>query len=354
MLKTETIPSSDGKSSRTLYLFLPDTPPRAILQICHGMCEYLLRYQPFAEYLCAKGVLVCGIDNAGHGQGAASTAKEEKQGKKAGDPLLGHIPGGKNLSLPVEDQYLVYEHLRKIYRHLPYLLFGHSMGSFLARKFITRYPDAMDGVILCGTSAGNQPLFWGILLARLLSLVFGKKHPSPLLMKLSFGHYNDKFPGEEGSAWLSRNRENVQRYDGDPLCGFTFTASTMGQMFGLLREINSEQWYNELPLSLPLLLVSGEEDPVGGYGNDIREIYEKLQDRELCNVAMKLYPGDRHEILNEEDRETVYADILAFLEEVIEGVNAARTEHYSLRFGGNSPAEPEETENTEEKGGQAL
>lgn len=204
-------------------------PAPAILQICHGMCEYFLRYRPFAEWLCERGVLVCGADHPGHGQRALEEGS------------LGCIPGGKDLSLAVEMQQEIYLHLRKTYRHLPYLLLGHSMGSFIARKYITRYKDTVDGVILIGTCAGNQPLSLGIAMADVISFFRGKRRPSRFLMRLAFGHYNDRFPGEKGSAWLSRNKENVKAHDGDPLCRFYFSASAMRQVFGCLREINADQ-----------------------------------------------------------------------------------------------------------------
>ena len=326
IFKTEILPlpfslsEKDGNRDCLLYLFLPDSPPRAILQICHGMCEYFLRYRPFAEWLCERGVLVCGCDHPGHGQRALE------------DGSLGYIPGGKDLSLAVEMQQEIYLHLRKTYRHLPYLLLGHSMGSFIARKYITRYKDTVDGVILMGTCAGNRSLSLGIAMADVISFFCGKRRPSRFLMRLAFGHYNDRFPGEKGSAWLSRNRENVKAHDGDPLCRFYFSASAMRQVFGCLREINADKWYDDLPLSLPVLLLSGEDDPVGEYGEGIRQIYGKMEDRELCHLGMKLYPGDRHEILNEEDRENVYGDILDFLNDVTEGVTDARTEHYNALF----------------------
>ncbi len=320
--KSEALPLPGVEGVFTDYsVFLPDSSPHGILQICHGMGEYFLRYTPFAEWMAAYGFVVCGADLPGHGVRA----------REAG--TLGVIPGGENLSLAVDLQVAVANRMRRTYRHLPYLLLGHSMGSFIARKTMVEHRDLFDGVLLLGTAGGDKRLPFGITLARLLSHLPGEGPHSSPLYRMAFAHYNDRFGGGS-SAWLTRDEEQRALHEADPLSGFAFSAAAMGQMFGCLREVNDPAWFDALPLALPVILLSGEEDPVGGYGKGVLDVYTEMEAREMCSLRYKLYPGARHELLFETNRDEVYADILAFCEEVVDGVRDARTESFAALFGG--------------------
>lgn len=312
MLKTETLLSTNQKTILTLRQFLPERSPCAILQVCHGMSEYFLRFRPLCDYLNARGVLVCGIDHAGHGEGTP-----EKE--------LGHVPGGKNLSVLVEDQKLVYDTMRKTYRHLPYVLLGHSMGSFVARKVLMEYPDAFDGAILSGTRADTSRLGLGMALTALIGLFCGKKHKGKLVSGLAFRHFNDRYGKPYAFDWICADPAVVSEYTADPLCGFAFSVSAYRQMFGLLRQINSPEWEEKLPLSLPILICGGDGDPVGNYGKDLQTLYDRLSERDFSDLRLHIYEGARHELHNDLCREQVFAEWSDFISGVVEGVNAART-----------------------------
>ena len=318
---------SDGQTKIAYYTFIPDENPIAILQICHGMAEHFTRYTPFAEWMCAHGVIVCGCDHKGHG-------KSVPEGGMYGD-----FGEGKALDVLMNDQKLLIDIMRKKYRYLPYIVLGHSMGSFVLRKMMigkpdttmdgsfssslkVGYPDAMDGVIICGTAGSGNPLGVGILLAGIVGKF--KNTPSPFLGKIAFAGYNKKTGSKIPNAWLTRDSEIVSAYNADPLCGFSFTPSAYKQLFEAIKTVNDSDWAKTVPAGLPTYVIAGDADPVGNYGEGPSEVFESLVEAELCDVDMKLYPGARHEILNETCKEEVYEDILNFILRVADGVKEAK------------------------------
>ena len=293
--------STEGRCQIFYTLWLPETTPRGVVQISHGMAEYIDRYAPLAEYLTSRGFAVCGNDHYGHGR-SVDTPDD-----------LGYLPRG-GADLLVDDLHLLTGILRERFPNTPITLLGHSMGSFVARLYAARYGTDIDAAIFMGSAGPGQPTAAGKLLARLVSAQRGGHFRSPLIDGIAFGSYNARLgKNAHKFAWLSRDEAVVSAYDADPLCGYIFTADGFHTLFDLLGRVSAKDWAAKLPPNLPLLVVSGGEDPVGGWGKGVRALYDILRSAG-CQVNLKIYPDDRHEILNELDRETVMADIAAWLE----------------------------------------
>lgn len=298
-------PSATGKHTLHGIAWIPDGPVRAIVQISHGMVEYIERYEPLAEYLTKKGILVAGHDHVGHGQSVSGPDEWGYFSVKDGESTL------------VEDLHALTLKLRQPYPDIPLMLLGHSMGSFVARRYMMTYGRDIDGAIVMGT--GNQPtyqLLAGQLLTTVLTLLHGDGYRSPLMARLLFGHSNRRVPHPRTeNDWLTKDTAIVDRYRGDPACTFRFTLNGYANLFALIRYVKKPAHIANIPRDLPVILLSGEDDPVGDYGRAVRQVYESWKQRGLTDLTMKLYPNDRHELINETDRETVFKDIGNWLEQ---------------------------------------
>lgn len=304
---TGTFQSTDGVHILNCYTYAPAQKPRAILQISHGMCEYIERYAEFADALCARGILVCGSDHLGHGKAAM------KQG------TLGYFAAKDGWKLLPEDLHQLTNQMKKEYPNTPYFLLGHSMGSFVARAYLSRYGNELNGAILMGTSGGNVFAGLGIFLANRIIRMKGEMYQSPLLNQLSSGLNNQRFLEEQDKhSWLTRDSSLRELYGKDPLCNFVFTAAGFRDLFALLRHVSSSQWADTVPKGLPILLTSGDDDPIGNYGKGVRKVKRRLDNANVRDVTLKLYEKGRHEILNEINRKTVYEDIGLFIERLLE------------------------------------
>lgn len=300
----DSIISSDGKSRIFYTAWCPDGEPRALLQLSHGMSEYADRYAPFARYMAERGYLVFGNDHLGHGRSAA-------------DGLLGYMPRG-GADILVDDLHRVADQVTAKYSGLPRFLMGHSMGSFVARLYLSRYGDSLDGCIIMGTAGPGQPTAAGKLLSRLVGRVKGGEHRSGLIDSVAFGSYCKGLGrGAHKFAWLSRDAESVAAYDADELCGFVFTADAFYTLFDLLGRVSEAKWADTVPKQLPLLLISGEADPVGGYGKGVRKVYDRLRVAGVKQVDLLTYPNARHELLWEVTscRDRAYSALAAWVEE---------------------------------------
>ena len=301
-LKKGSFLSADGTNRVAYYIFVPYKTPTAILQISHGMSEHIMRYEPFADFLCECGVVVCGNDHLGHGNTAAD------------DASLGYIAPRGGADLMVADLKKMTELIRAEYESFPHILFGHSMGSFLAREYLATYKDATDAAIISGTAGPESPTGAGKLAARLNGKLFGERNRSEFIYKLAFGSYSKKYPkGSSEYLWLSRDEATQKAYAEDKFCGFRFTASAYCDLFDVLGRVSSKKWAKKINKNTPILMISGDMDPVGNYGKGVMEVYRRLKAADVRDVTLKLYADGHHEMLNEINRYDVFYDILAWL-----------------------------------------
>lgn len=300
-LKKGSFSSADGVSNVAYYVFVPYKEPTAILQISHGMSEYLMRYEPFADYLCERGVVVCGNDHIGHG----NTAPDNDS--------LGYIPCN-GADMMVADLKKMTDLIRAEYGGLPHILLGHSMGSFLAREYLAQYKDSADAAIISGTAGPESPTGAGKLAAKLNIKLFGERNRSEFIYKLAFGSYSKKYPkGSSEYLWLSRDEDVQEAYAEDKFCGFRFTSAAYCALFDLLGRVSKKKWADKINKDTPILMISGDMDPVGNYGKGVMKIYDRLREAGVREVSLKLYADGHHEMLNEINRYEVFADILAWL-----------------------------------------
>lgn len=301
------IGSTNGKNKLHVIMWQPVAGTKAILQIAHGMSEYIDRYDRFATYMAGQGILVIGNDHLGHGESVADADE------------LGYFPTKELSKTVVKDLYKVTKNIRARYPYIPFFLLGHCMGSFLARRYMTTYENQLDGIIIMGT--GTQPpkaLKAARTLAGAIGMAKGEKYRSDRMRRLAFGSFNKRIkPVRTPYDWLSVNTENVDKYMEDALCGFSFTINGYKTLYDVVSFVQDGANIRKVPKELPMLFVSGEEDPVGGYGEGVRAAARSYISEGAERVELKLYPGDRHEILNERDYETVQEDILRFVRTVI-------------------------------------
>ena len=296
-------PSSDGVHTIHAHEWFPQSSPIAVIQIVHGVAEHIGRYQHLAQFLTAYGFVVCGEDHLGHG----NTVQDGRYGAFA--PQNGW-------KLVVAD----IARLRRIQgeKHpgVPYFLLGHSMGSFLTRTYLIDHPGTVDGAILSGTGQEPAPLVaFGKLLAGLECRRLGYDGVSPLVDRLSLGAYNRRFrPNRTSADWLSRDEEQVDAYLADPLCSHKSSVSMFRDMMGGLQYIARRENLARMDPDTPVYFFSGDQDPVGGMGKGVRKVYAMFQAAGCRDVTLKLYPGGRHEMFNELDRQQVFDDLLAWLE----------------------------------------
>ena len=296
--------SINAKDGKKLFVYCWDKveEPKAMIQIFHGMAEHAGRYKEFAEFLNAQGFIVYASDHRGHGK--TSGAVEE----------LGYI-GEDGFNVIVEDKHLIFEQMQLEHPGLPVFLLGHSFGSFLAQEYILRYGAELQGVILSGSAAqrGAQ-VFAGSLVASIERRIFGDRKQSKLLDHLSFGSYNKKIHNAGHKfAWLSTNLKEVEKYENDPFCGTVFTTGFFYYFMKGLKILYKKNRLSSIPKCLPIYILAGEEDPVGNYGELVKQLFKLYKEIGITDVQLKLYPGFRHEILNEVNKNLVYVDLLNWL-----------------------------------------
>lgn len=276
--------------------------PRAVIQIVHGMAEHAERYARFASAAVAQGYAVHADDHRGHGAAVAP-----------GDQ--GFLAEHNGWDLVVADLSALLDRIRETYPGVPVILLGHSWGSFLARDLASRRGGELAGLIILGTGAGPGTLTApGMALASAESRMRGARHRSRLLHALAFMPYRRHFaPNRTEVDWLSRDEEEVDRYLADPRCGFVCTARFFHDILGGMDRVSDVEHAASMPRGLPLLLASGESDPVGAMGAGVRRVATMYRRAGVREVSLLLYPGARHELLNETNRDEVTADLLAWI-----------------------------------------
>lgn len=296
--------SADGKNQVAAHLWHnPNTPPFCVVQISHGMCEYAGRYDDFARFLVDNGAAVYGNDHLGHGH----TAKSPE--------ALGHFTTRGGHRHVLQDLKTMNGLARQRFPGVPLVLLGHSMGSFYARRYAAEWPKTIDGLVLSGTAGPNPLAGLGIAVARLIEAVKGSYHRSNLLHAMAFGSYFKRIPNPKTPHdWVSRDAEIVAHYAADPYCDFRFTVNGFGELFTILRSVSSPKWARRVPRDLPVLMIQGGDDPVGAYDKGTAKVRGWLQNAGVKDLTYKLYPGARHEVLNETNRAEVYRDVLHFLQ----------------------------------------
>lgn len=295
----------DSKGAGRIHgiCWTPSQPPVAIMQIIHGIGDHAQRYEDFAEYLNGFGFLVVAEDHMGHGKSIQ------------GEGVRGYFHGGWFAA--VEDSYTLLQRTRQEHPELPYVLFGHSMGSFMTRTILAKHPDSgISAAILCGT--GWQPkalISVGIAICTAACKQLGEQKPNKLLETLVFSNYNKKVEHPRtGSDWLTRDSKVVDAYLNDPLCGFTPTAGLMRDLMKGIQFIQDPKNLAAMRRELPVLFIAGSDDPVGSYGKGVRQTEEAFRRAGMEDVTCKLYPLDRHEILNELNQQEVYQDVISWLQ----------------------------------------
>lgn len=284
--------------------YLPDNNEvKAVVAIHHGMAEHQQRYRDFISFLTENGFAVFMHDMANHGRSNQNKKETGFFGKKNGYKAL------------VQDFRTVFLMAKDKYPDKKIIVMGHSMGSFIVRCFTAWHSEAgFDGAIYMGTGGANPMASAGDFVSGAIAKLSGALHKSSLLDKMAFGSYNNKFEKRTGFDWLTRDTDIVDEYIADEYCGFLFSAQGMNDLVKLNIHANCEEWYNAVPKDIPILVISGDMDPVGNYGSDIKNIHAKLKSTGHSKAVLKLYKDGRHEILNEINKKEVYEDILSFIQ----------------------------------------
>lgn len=304
IIREFTYPSSDGLHQIHAREWAPEGQPRAVLQIAHGLADHIGWYAHVGQFLAEHGILVCGNDHLGHGK----TAGEEGP--------FGYFAPHDGWTLATADLRILHKLQGKKYPGIPYFLMGHSMGSFLVRTYLCRYPGEVDGAVLSGT--GQEP---ALLVAACKALsgtlcrLRGGTYVSPLILLLSLGAYNKKFaPNRTPSDWISRDERAVDACLADPLRAFLPTVCLYRDMMGGLQYIAHPKKLAQMEKSTPIYFFSGDRDPVGNMGKGVEKVAGMFRKAGCTDVTLKLYPGGRHEMVNEINKQEVLEDLLAWLE----------------------------------------
>lgn len=294
--------STNSVNQIAYYSIAPRENPIAVLQFCHGMAEHSKRYEAFGEFLASQGIVFCICDHLGHGESINSEADLGYFAKK---------DGWRNL---VEDAAKFTVIMKQQYPNIPYFIAGHSMGSFVARAYLSTHGELVDGGVIIGTGNATPLIAAGVSVSKLIAFFKGERYRSKLLDKLSFGGYTKRIADVRTSSdWLSRDAKHVDQYRTDPLCGFIFTASGFKDVSTMMRFVSTKKWAESVPKNLPIFLLAGDQDPVGEYGAGVKKVSTMLQTSGVKDVTLKLYEGGRHEILNETNYNEVYTDIASWI-----------------------------------------
>lgn len=303
MMKKEQIKIKSEKDGLILDCILiePDNNIKGVVQLAHGMNEHKERYIDFMEFLASNGYVVFINDHRGHGQSLKS--KDD----------LGYFYD-ENAEFVVDDLHQITSYLKEKYKSKKLILMGHSMGSMIVRKYISKYDDLIDGLIVCGSPSENKAATLGLKVIKIMKKIKGDKYRSKLIKKLMFGGYDKK--GELPNNWICSNNEIVKKYNEDELCQYEYTLNGYENIVKLMIDIYNPAIYNKKNVTLPILFVAGADDPVIFSEKDWNKAQEFLKNIGYKDTKGILYKNKRHEILNELDNKIVYNDILKWINKV--------------------------------------
>ena len=294
--------STDNIHTLKGLIYIPDGEIKGIFHIVHGMCEYIERYSHVFSALAEEGYVLCGYDNLGHGKTARDVGELG---------FIAHKDGWKYL---VNDVKAFEDAIKKLYPDKPLYLMGHSMGSFISRIAAENYGDGIEKFIICGTGGPNRAAPFGLLATDIIRILFGEKHKSNFVNKLAFGAYNKRFEGASDFEWITNDRDIITKYEADKYCNFKFSVSAMHDLVKLNQLSNRPAWFKSIRKDMPVLIISGSDDPVGSYGNGVTKVYERLKAAGVKDVTLKLYKECRHEIHNDNCKDEVIKDIIEFIQ----------------------------------------
>lgn len=293
---------SKGAGEIHVCRWMPENPPIGIIQIVHGIAEFASRYDVFAQYMNSLGYAVVAEDHMGHGKSIN------------GSGIQGYFHGGWFTA--VADTFELLSMTRKEFPDVPYILFGHSMGSFMARTILCKYPDSgISAAIICGTGWQPRPMLPVIIkLCNAICMHTGEQNPNHYLQNLIFGGYNKRVEHPRTAYdWLSRDNKSVDAYIADPLCGFVPSCGLLRDMLNGIKFVEDPKNLSAMNKQLPVYFIAGGDDPVGNYGKGVIQAAEEFRKTGMRDISQKIYPLARHEILNEINKEEVFHDIAAWL-----------------------------------------
>lgn len=296
--------SRDGQNKIHAVRYMPEEGEvKCVVQVIHGMSEYKERYEGFAKFLTDRGCVLVADDHLGHGQSVAEGG------------IYGYFCEQDPATVVVRDVHRLKKMTQALYPGVPYVILGHSMGSFILRNYLCRYGKGISGAIIMST--GMQPkalIALSKALVRVQKLFFGSKHVAKFIDKCAFGNYTVRIENPRTSSdWLTKDASVVDRYVADPKSGFIFTVNGFETLFELISRIQKRENLEKIPKQLPIFMVAGTDDPVGEYGVGVQRAYDSLKEVGIENLKLKMYESDRHELLNETDKEQVMEDIYQWI-----------------------------------------
>ncbi len=304
--------SKDGVTLLHAVSWAPDKEVKAVLQITHGMIEHIGRYDRFASYLADKGYFVIGQDLLGHGQSVRS------------EEYLGYFSQPDGNECLIRDMHQLRLLAQNEYPDVPYFMLGHSMGSFLLRQYLTEYPafpenGPLSGALILDTGYQSRSgLRFGMEMLKAAAAVAGWEYKSPLVLNAFLGNFDLRYlrEGHTLREWLTSDPEEMMEIYTDPLCNFLFSFNGYYQMLKGMETLTHKDRLGAMDKTLPVLFASGEGDPVGNFGKGVRKVYRQFQKAGMRRVSLRLYPGDRHEILHEKNKDQVYEDLYQWMEHI--------------------------------------
>ncbi|WP_249028645.1 alpha/beta fold hydrolase [Tannockella kyphosi] len=296
----DTFISSNLTSTIQYYIYEPDSNPKGIIQLTHGMMERIELYEEFIGFMCDKGFIVCGHDHIGHGHSGELSDSFGFFANTAGYRYL------------IEDLHQLNTIIKEKYDDLPYFLIGHSLGSLVARNYLRLYANEVDGCVFSASGSASPLTVLGLIYVEFKIKRSGPHFVSESFEKTIFGNFN-KGQKDKFSGWLCSNQEFIETFKNDSLCQFGFSLSAYRDLLTLFYQSNKQNWFTSVPNEMPILLLSGNQDPIMNNGKDMLKVEENLRKTNHTKINSYLYDGSMHNLFHEIDRSTVFNDIYQWI-----------------------------------------